>query len=276
MLTDYIENALKGKSESTRKTYFNNLKQFEEWIQDVGTDLESFSRTDVQHYIDYLVARKKSASTINLFFNALKSFCRWAGRMDAVEDLRVIKAPNRKKEAPQALNKKERLALLRKIDRSDSRRDFAVVVVLLNTGIRLEELVELDRDDVVLGERQGSLTVRTGKGYKEREIPLNVETRKALSKYLEERDDRNEALFLSNFSRRISKRSVQRILEKHDLNAHKLRHTFITQLVTEGVDIGTIQALTGHESADMILRYTWPTRKDRERVIENLYTGNKT
>jgi len=88
-----------------------------------------------------------------------------------------------------------------------------VVVVFLNTGIILEELVDLDRNDVALSERQGSLTVRAGKGYKERKRPLNTETRRTLIKYLEERHDSNKALFLSNFGRRISKRSCNASLK---------------------------------------------------------------
>ena len=271
-IDEYVENELKGKAISTQKTYCYNLQKFEKWLQDAGTDLEKYSRTDVQHYIDYLAARKNSASTINLVFCIIKNYSYWSGKKETVKDIRIVKAPNRKKEAPKALDRKERLTLLRNIDRSRNKRNYAIVMTFINTGIRLEELVELDREDIEIGERQGNLIIRHGKGFKEREVPLNAENRRAIRKYLEQRTDDKQALFLSNYGKRINKRSVQRIVEKYDINVHKLRHTFITQLISDGVDFATIQSLTGHESADMVLRYSWPSQKDKVKAVEELYS----
>ncbi|WP_306432843.1 tyrosine-type recombinase/integrase [Paenibacillus apis] len=80
-----------------------------------------------------------------------------------------------------------------------------------------------------------------------------------------------EALFISNRDKRISVRSVQHILEQHHLHAHQLRHTFITGLVRANEDLAVIQSLSGHSSADMILRYSKPTEEDKLRAIEGLY-----
>ncbi|WP_407670190.1 tyrosine-type recombinase/integrase [Paenibacillus chitinolyticus] len=102
-------------------------------------------------------------------------------------------------------------------------------------------------------------------------MPLDVDTRWAIRKYLEERSDDNEALFISNRDKRISVRCVQHLLEQHDLHAHQLRHTLITGLVRANEDIAVIQSLSGHSSADMILRYSKPTEEDKLKAIEGLY-----
>lgn len=267
----YLEQGLRGKSPTTIKTYHHALTQFETWLKGVGTDLNGFARTDVQQYVDYLAAHKKSVATINKVFNAIKSFCRWTGKRDLIEDISVVKQPNNLLEAPKALEKTERYRIIREADRNYSRRNYAMVVLLLNTGIRLSELVALDRDDVEISERKGTLRVRNGKGKMERFIPLNAEARRALMKYLEERTDSEEPLFLSNRHKRISSRAVQHIAENLGINVHRFRHTFITGLVRSKEDISTIQSLSGHKSADMILRYSKPTEEDKHQAVERLY-----
>lgn len=271
ILNDFIEIGLRGKSTTTIKTYHHALLKFEEWLLGAGTNLKEFSRSDVQQYIDYLTSKKKSAATINKVFNAIKSFCRWSGKKEAIEEISVVKQPNIINQAPKSLAKNEKYRLIREIDRRGNRRGYAIVMVLLNTGIRLNELVALDRDDIEISERKGSLKVRNGKGNKERTIPLNAETRRALTKYLDERIDNEQALFLSNIFKRISPRTVQHIIEMHGFNVHQLRHTFITELVRNNEDISKIRALSGHNSADMILRYSQPTEEDLQKAVENLY-----
>jgi integrase/recombinase XerC/integrase/recombinase XerD len=144
-------------------------------------------------------------------------------------------------------------------------------MTLLMTGIRVAELVALDRSDVDLSDRKGSLVVRSGKGNKERTLPLNVDARRAIENYLDERTDSNPALFISNRQERISIRSVQHLMEKNGHNVHQTRHSFITGLVRAGEDISVIQSLSGHSSADMILRYSMPSNDDKQRAVERIF-----
>ncbi|WP_262985267.1 tyrosine-type recombinase/integrase [Paenibacillus elgii] len=139
------------------------------------------------------------------------------------------------------------------------------------TGIRVSELVALDRTDLDVSDRKGSVVVRSGKGNKERLLPLNAEARRAIVKYLEDRTDSNPALFLSNRQERISIRSVQHLMEKHGHNVHQTRHSFITGLVRAGEDISIIQSLSGYTSADMILRYSMPSDEDKQRAVERIF-----
>jgi integrase/recombinase XerD len=270
ILNDFLENGLKGKSYTTIKTYAHAIGQFEEWLLGTGTDLEGFARTDVQQYIDYLTSKKKSASTINKIWNSIKTYCKWAGKRQCIEDIRVVKAIDFKKEAPKGLDKIERNRLIREIDRTGNKRDYAVIMTLLHTGLRVSELVSLDRTDVEISERKGELRV-VGKGNKERIIPLSVEARRAITRYLEDRTDNYPALFISNRQDRISVRTVQHIVEQQGFHVHQLRHTFITGLVRAGEDISVIQSLSGHSSADMVLRYSQPSEEDKQRAVENMY-----
>jgi len=271
MLDQFVNEGMKGKSVSTVKTYRHALGQFAEWLNGAGATLEDFSRSDVQQYINYMASKKKTAATINKVFNAIRKFCKWAKKTDCIEDIHIVKAPDYKQTAPKALNKLERHKLIRDFDRSGNKRDNAIVLTLLHTGIRVSELVALDRSDVKISERKGTLTIRAGKGNKERTLPLDSEVRRSITKHLEERTDENQALFLSNRGERISVRSVQHLLNQHDIHPHQLRHTFITELVRLNHDFSLVQSLSGHSSVDMIIRYSKPTAEDKLHAVEGLY-----
>jgi site-specific recombinase XerD len=271
MLNQFLSEGLRGKSATTIKTYAHAIHQFESWLDGAGTNLNDYARSDVQQYIDYLSAKKKSASTINKLWNAIKSYSKWANKKETIEDIAVVKVADIKKQAPKAMDKIERNKLIRDIDRTGNKRDYAILMTMLMTGVRVSELVALDRSDADLSDRKGSIVIRSGKGNKERTLPLNVEARRAIEKYLEERSDNEPALFLSNRQERISIRSVQHLLEKNGHNAHQTRHSFITGLVRAGDDISVIQSLSGHSSADMILRYSMPSEEDKQKAVERMY-----
>ncbi len=271
MLERFLNEGLRSKSETTIKTYGHAIQQFEKWLDGAGTDLANYARSDVQQYIDYLASKKKSASTINKLWNAIKAYSKWSGKRETIEDISVVKVADIKRQAPKAMDKLERNKLIRDIDRTGNKRNYAILMTLLMTGLRVSELASLDRSDVDLSDRKGTLVVRSGKGNKERTIPLNVDARRAIEKYLEERTDGNPALFISNRQERISIRSVQHLMEKNGHNVHQTRHSFITGLVRAGEDISVIQSLSGHSSADMILRYSMPSVEDKQNAVDRIF-----
>lgn len=271
MLIQFLEEGLLGKSQTTVNTYANSLKLFSEWLDGAGASLENYSRSDVQQYIDFLVSRRKNPSTINKHWSAIKKFSYWSNNERAIEEIAVIKPIEYTKLSPKSLNRVEVNRLIREIDRENNARDMAITQLLLNTGIRLSELVFLDKMDIDISERKGELFVRNGKGNKTRHIPLNKEARRAINKYLCERNDNIEALFISNRGKRISVRSVQHIFEKKGVNVHALRHTFITYLIRNGTDSSIVQSLSGHSSAEMLFRYSVPTEEDQLQALESIW-----
>lgn len=279
MIEKFAAEALRGKSQATIKTYTHALKQFAEWLERSGADLESFARSDIKQYIYYLTVNKKSSATILKVFNAIKAYCKWNKRTEAIKNIRVVKQQDlRQLSVPRILSLQERNRLIREVKGMNNKRDIAIVTMLLNTGLRLSELVYLDIDDIYIdrSECRGTLTVTKDKINKERTIPLNAETRLALFEYLEERNSAHKALFLSSRGERISVRSVQLLVNRYGFTVQQLRHTFITDLVRSGLDISVIKSLSGHSSADMILRYSVLTEEeDKINAVEQLYKGEK-
>lgn len=270
LVRQYVEEKLRAKSDTTIKTYVHAIEQFEYWLKNAGTDLSSYSRADVQQYLDYMTANGKSAATVNKVFNAIKSFSRWAKKEESIEDIRIVKQPDVKNQAPKSLPRLDRLRLIRESDRSNKKRDYAIVTTLLHTGVRVSELTAFNRTDVEMSERKGNIVVRQGKGNRERDIPLNAETRRAIQKSLEEREDDHPALFISNRKKRISVRNVQHILKQYGIHPHMLRHTFITDLVRNN-DLVVAQFLSGHSSTEMLARYSKPTQDDMQEAVDKLY-----
>lgn len=261
----------KGSGPGTIKTYTRIIQEFSEWLKRNGGDMDRLTRVDVQQYIHYLEERGNSAATIQNKFAALSVLVRYLGAGDILQYIRRPEIRQPRHIAPKSLDRNERNRVLREVERTGKRRDIAIVYLLVYSGLRVSELVNLNREDVEIRERSGSLTVQKGKGNVARKVPLPVEARLQLSQYLEARDDDSSALFLSNYQRRISVRSVQRILAKFGIHPHQLRHTYCRELVGAGVDIATVAELAGHADINVTRRYAKPSAEELEKAIEKAF-----
>ena len=173
----------------------------------------------------------------------------------------------------------------------DVLRDKALLATLFSTGMRVSELCSLDRDKIDI--KRGEVTVR-GKGGKLRLVFLSDDAKEALDKYLDKRSDVDEALFTriprSSRSRasgendgntlRLTPRSIQRIVEKHSIKAgivgknvscHTLRHSYATDLLRNGADIRSVQAMLGHASVTTTQIYTHVTDKQLREVHQRFH-----
>lgn len=229
------------------------------------------TRIDVQQYIQHLEKNRNSPATIENKFAALSVLARYLNVAEILKNIRRPEARKSRHVAPKSLDRNERNRILREVERTRNQRDIAIVYLFVYSGLRVSEMVALDREDIVIGQRSGSVTVRNGKGNIERTVPLPVEARLQLSLYLESRTDDQSALFLSNYRRRISVRSVQRVLEKFGVHPHQLRHTYCRELVGAGVDIATVAELAGHADINMTRRYAKPSAAELEHAIEKAF-----
>lgn len=261
----------KGKAQATAKTYGIVLQQFATWMEGSEGQLEGITRHDVQSYINHLEGRGQSAVTIGKVFATLSVFARFIGKPMAVEDIRMPEARKQRNIAPKSLERNTRNKLLRAVEQDGNLRNIAITYTLLLTGIRVSELVGLNRDDVTIGQRSGSITVRNGKGNVARTIPLPAEARYHLNRYLTTRADDAPALFLSNFRKRISTRTVQHMLAKYGVHPHALRHTYCRELVAKGIDIATVAELAGHADINVTRRYSKPSFTDLEEAIDRAF-----
>ncbi|WP_322509421.1 tyrosine-type recombinase/integrase [Anaerolinea sp.] len=149
-------------------------------------------------------------------------------------------------------------------------RDWALVVFLLNTGLRIAEVCALMLEDVQLGERSGWVVVRGGKGNKNRRVPLNAEVRRALRAWLDERGEVMGSVFdltPSGAYRRLAEMGRRAGIAVHP---HTLRHTLAKNLVDAGVGLHEVAALLGHSSLNTTRVYVTPGERDLERAMRML------
>lgn len=259
-----------GKSPTTISTYLFELKRFADWLTERGGLIEHLTRFDVQSYVQDLQQKGRSPSTLQKIYACVCTFAHFDNKGQIVDGIQLPRVHSPLNIAPKALDRHQKNKLLRSVERDGNLRNIAITYTLLLTGIRVSELTSLNSDDVILGERSGTMVIRNGKGNILRNIPLASEVRYHLNKYKKSRMDDLPPLFLSNFKQRISPRSVQHMLQKYGVHPHLLRHTFCRQLVTQGVDISTVADLAGHIDLNVTRRYTKPSVEELEEAINRL------
>lgn len=265
-----FEMALKeaGKSPKTIQLYERIVANFLKWVKENGGDPERLTRADVQQWVKHLEAEKNAATTIENKFNAISAYAAHLNRPDIVEGIRRPEVRKIRHQAPKSLDRTELNRLLREVERDGKPRNIAITYLLAYCGLRVSELVALDRDDVEMSDRKGTVTIRQGKGSVARNVPIPPEARHHLRKYLATREDTDPALFLSNYRRRISVRSVQTMLAKYNVHPHQLRHTFGRTLTAKGIDIATVAELMGHADINVTRRYAKPSQEELEQAME--------
>ena len=244
---------------------------------------------DIHSYISYMATdlrsspatRARKISTIRIFFKFLSS----KAKLIPTNPAQNLETPKLGKRMPKYLSLEDSKKLLSVTINEDNRnniRDYAIITLFLNCGIRLSELVNINIKDIDFSESKLNVI---GKGNKERTIFLNKACLKALKDYLEIRPhervqfNSRDALFLSERKERISNRTVQQIvknelrkagLDTKKYSTHKLRHTAATLMYQYGdVDIRALQALLGHESIATTEIYTHVNDERVRDAVEN-------
>jgi integrase/recombinase XerD len=283
-LTDLARQA---RSEKTWQAYRSDLNLFAHWLIQTTGDVfsaKSLTRIDVRDYKQHLLSVEgRTPATVNRRLAALRAFGTWAKQKGLIRELPTegigdVPVP---RQAPKALDERVVDRVLRRSEQSGHRRDHAILMTLRHTGIRVAELCDLRVGDVVTSERKGTLTVRAGKGMKQRTVPLNADVRRVLAVYLYE--DRPGAvagdfLFISRRTKgRLTEKAVRELAAKYgyqamveDTHPHAFRHSFATELVRKGVPLTAVGALLGHESLQSTARYTQPSERDLRDAVHKL------
>ena len=277
------------------KIHFNMTKEVDFSkipIKDITIEtIKKIQLDDIHAFLSYMAielrsksaTRARKASSIRVFFNYLSQ----KANLLKINPAQNLESPKLDRRLPKYLNLEESKKLLDVTANEDNRnyqRDYAIITLFLNCGMRLSELVGINIQNVDFSESK--MTV-IGKGNKERTIYLNKACIKAIKDYLEVRPKQgvkmdklnsHKALFLSERKERISKRTVQYIVDKElraagldtsKYSAHKLRHTAATLMYQYGnVDIRALQELLGHESISTTEIYTHVNNQQVRDAIE--------
>lgn len=271
-------------SEQTRRAYRSRINHFLGFLGESGEDIRVLIDNErerehvVREYKKYLKQKQRSQpSTVNAYLTAIDHFFQFFGLAPGKplrEDL--------PQEAPRALTKDEQKRFLRSVAACRRSKDRAIASLLFFTGIRIGECVGLNANDVSVAGRRHRVIIRSGKGDRYREIPLNSEATEALRDWLLERNKKSEsleidnALFLNPQGKRLSTASVDLIVRKIgqscglELSSHVLRHTCLTNLVRNGNDLVIVAEIGGHKRLETTRRYTLPTLTDKERAMMEL------
>jgi site-specific recombinase XerD len=270
-------------AKNTQEAYRFHVRKFWEYLATrpaTGDDplRHPFARDyAVRDYKLYLkTERKAKPASVNLTLAAIDHFYLFLGL-----DRAKVKREDLPQQSPRALKPEEQKVFLRAVERTSSIRDQALARLLFYTGLRLSECAALNVDDILISTRKGMVIVRSGKGETYREVPLNVEVRKALKEWLKERSKRfphlsDSGLFLSLKGRRLSTRAIDLVLRQLgadanlEVSAHILRHTCLSNLVRRGNDLVLVAEIAGHKRLETTRRYSLPSVEDREQAMEGL------
>lgn len=300
ILRDFLiyHETIKGQSPLTISEYYLDLRMFLRFIKlmrndmPINTDLETIdirdvdirfietiTTSDVFDFLSYLsndrILNPQSAapehgissSSRSRKLSAIKSFYKYLTvrtKQLAENPVADLEYPKLRKSLPKYLTMDQAAALLQAVSGPNEKRDYAILMLFLNCGIRRSELVGLNLTDVY----EDRIRV-VGKGNKERIVYFGSSCRKAIDAYLPERNKMvltdNRALFGSRDHNRISVSAVHRLVKKALLqagldetqfSAHKLRHTAATMMLSGGVDVKTVQEVLGHENLNTTQIYT--------------------
>ena len=264
-------------SANTVEAYGRDLSEFSDFLSRKGRELPSPEELDhisIREFLGHLIAKGNQKTSVGRKLSSIRSFFRFLHREGLIEKnpARLVQSPRTPKKTPRYLTGEEVEKLLALPDDStpSGSRDRAILEILYGSGLRVQEAVGLDLEDISQNERL--LRVR-GKGGKERLVPYGSKARSALKIYLEDRrklivrlrtSRPSNALFLNLRGGRLSARSVQRSIREYikkgaldlDVHPHMLRHSFATHLLNNGADLRAIQELLGHASLATTQRYT--------------------
>jgi site-specific recombinase XerD len=272
---------LQGKNYSVQsiKAYLGDLQQFIEWLKKRRVDWDipfRIQRIDIVEFINFLAVQKASSETRKRKLASIRGFLKFCKDNQIIfgNPADTIEGPIREERDPAILLKMEYKALLQVA--GDNERDFAIVMVFLQSGLRVSELVNLRLSDIDFESRE--ITVRQGKGRKDRVVPLVGQALEALKAYLAVREVSPEYdhVFLARNKTSMDQRTVRYRIQKYYKEAgirkkasvHTLRHTFATHQIHNGLKINQLKEVLGHRKMETTYKYVHLDRTNLRRDIE--------
>lgn len=284
--TEYLK-VEKNVSEHTCRNYISDLAMFRDYLADSRgpageINIKTIDNLTVRGFLGLLSRKGEKKSSIARRLSVLRTFFKYLHREGYVEinPAKIVATPKQEKKIPSFLSVDDAFSLMEMPVGADvfTLRDKAILETFYSTGIRIGELAGLNDSDI---DFTAGLVKVKGKGRKERIVPIGEKAMTAIKNYLQKRrelieqkssrpgqvptEDHNKIpLFVNKDGKRITERSIARIVDKYvsrlsniaHISPHGLRHTFATHLLNAGADLRSIQELLGHKSLSTTQRYT--------------------
>lgn len=269
------------KAENTKKAYQRDLEIFNWYLSKVDVSINHVSHNTIQMFIENLEAgtitnkdgKRYSPSSINRVYAAIRVYCQYSNQFEAIkDDIRINKPAHISQQSPKSIEKDAIETIRSQVCNSrkaSSQRDTAILDMLKLTGMRVSELVNLTKDDIIYDKKSKyySIHINSSKGNKARIIPINKDRFSYIKGYLDSRTDDVEYVFINHRNKQLTTRAIQLLLKEYDVTPHMLRHSFCTSLARNGNDLSMIANLAGHSIA-VAQRYTVPTEKHKADAID--------
>jgi len=309
-ITDFLEylEIERGAASKTQENYARYLNKFLKWLKMTkNEDLMPHELTP-DHIWQYRIFLARSPisetskktlkkKTQNFYLIALRNLLMFFADRD-IQAMPADKIKLAKRDKSEqtikflTLDQVEKLLLTPDMSHNIGMRDRAILEVLFSTGLRIAELVALNRDQIKIKPETKDLELSiTGKGSHTRTVYFSERTVRWLKKYLDERKDDDKALFINYKKRktedqspiRLTVRSIERMVEKYSklaglpirVTPHVLRHTMATDLLNQGADLRTVQEILGHQSVATTQIYTHVTNKRLRDMHRQFHSGRK-
>ena len=305
-VSDYLDwlDVEKGLSSKTQENYSRFLKRFLDWLKENKlTNLKPYelSPDHVWKYRIYLARQTRSKrsskslrkSTQNYYLIVLRSLLSYFAERDILAlPPEKIKLPHDKADKEVrflSLEQLDRLFSVPDISSPQGLRDRAILETFFSTGMRIAELVALNREQIESSLNSSELELGiVGKGGRARTVYFSSRTLQWLKRYLKTRDDNDKALFMNyrtrgDAPRRLTPRSIEKNIQKYALLAglpstttpHVLRHSFATDMLSQGVDIRILQEFLGHKSITATQIYANVTSKKLREIHRQFHSGGR-
>lgn len=290
---------IRNASEHTIRNYATDLRNMKQFLientGDVNVDLQAIDRKAVRNYLAHLNASQKNKKTIVRHLSTVRTFFKYLfeNKITPINPTELLDTPKIEKKIPSPLKYEQILQLFEMPDTTTllGHRDRAIMELFYSSGIRLNELASLNRQDI---DTKANLMKVKGKGKKERVIPITRNAAHWIETYLNHPERHQifdghqaeadpDAIFLNRLGKRITPRSIDRNFEAYfkqsglagKATPHTIRHTIATHWLENGMDLKTIQTMLGHSSLGTTTIYTKVSDQLKQKVYNDAHPRAK-
>jgi integrase/recombinase XerD len=286
---DYME-YVRNLSRNTVEAYIRDLKNYEKFVCKEKLDYKEVSRRDIEKYMQSLsrgevTSRRLSPSSIARNLSSISTFYTFLHLSNIVQTIptEMVRTPKRGKSLPEYVSHEDIQKLINSFpDTNLGKRNKAIVALMYYCGLRVSEVTSLKIRDIELYS-EPLIQIRSGKGNKDRIVPLSKRAEQLINEYMEIREsfnnsERLEELFVGIRGERVSRKSIHKMITNHankvfpgrHITPHVLRHSCATHLLQRGASVKVVQEILGHSNVSTTSIYLHITDKEKRKAVKLL------